>query len=871
MLQRINSIENVGQYENFTSAINLENNVELFGFNGAGKSTLSDIFYSLAREGKEDGILRRKTLQKEGEDSDKEIKIEIESDSGDLYVFSGTEWSKRPENLFVFNAQYIEDHVFVSKKMEGNYATIGMGKEGTSLLRQKEKLLTENTLLISEINEKIANLSKADLKIKDFSATKVTEKTTTKKLEKIAEFQLYPVGDEAKIYDRIKESQKYSVEEKALEGCKEEYELIRNIELLCVGEVFKKIKRVPRISSKEIANYLSQTLTTADIQWAVRGYKNQKDKNKCPMCGQSISDKKAIELFDKLGKYVSQNKGDYVNAFSKELYNLASKIQTINISERIVVFCNIVNELDSAKLLLKKDSNRLEKGLKWTDDHTKLIDSVIKKIIEKAENPYIDITISKDEDDALRLLNAVIKNIIILGDILDDAEERLQKRISRTISVDEMGKIYKLSYDASGIYRSDAEIIKGNASKLLKNQEKISEKNIKIDDCYNQSRLNKVNEFLKKLNTHLKIEVKNNRYYIRLKQYNPKALEGLKDTIFSEGECRAIAFAYFLSEILDADQPSNNKIVVIDDPISSMDHSRQSIVSHQVADIMNDHDCQVILMSHDISFLERVESYLDSRTSSQKLEIRSEKSDFIPFNISDYLTDDETVYESFIRAAESSTAEIDKIIAFMSMRPYAYVKKASATDYMKIESASTYFAHTLYCKSNRISFKPSNYCNFKLKQYIRKVMRVTKNKFDVNSIAGSYNFLGFDFVKLTDLYTSVPLDSIDNMRRKMLLMRPLLEACMFQFSSKGKFDAEHNGKNFNNTIRANSSNLERKKMCIELKELYDATKKYHHGADGGSLLGISWINPNEVEYFDEVIMSIVNKIQDNNMVRTIVA
>ncbi len=137
--------------------------------------------------------------------------------------------------------------------------------------------------------------------------------------------------------------------------------------------------------------------------------------------------------------------------------------------------------------------------------------------------------------------------------------------------------------------------------------------------------------------------MKNNRYYIRLKQYNPKALEGLKDTIFSEGESKAIAFAYFLAEILDADKPSNDKIVVIDDPISSMDHSRQSIVSHQVADIMNDHDCQVILMSHDISFLERVESYLDSSTSSQKLEIRAEKRDFIPFNISDYLTDDETV------------------------------------------------------------------------------------------------------------------------------------------------------------------------------------------------------------------------------------
>ncbi len=163
MLQRIKSIENVGQYETFTSTINLENNVELFGFNGAGKSTLSDIFYSLAREGKEDGIIRRKTLQKAGEDDEKDIKIEIESDAGDLYTFSGLKWSSRPNNMFVFNAQYIDEHVFVSRKLEGNYATIGMGKEGTLLLKQRDKLLAENVSLISEINDKIANLSKADL------------------------------------------------------------------------------------------------------------------------------------------------------------------------------------------------------------------------------------------------------------------------------------------------------------------------------------------------------------------------------------------------------------------------------------------------------------------------------------------------------------------------------------------------------------------------------------------------------------------------------------------------------------------------------------------------------------------------------------
>ena len=871
MIRRISTIENVGQYESFKSEIDLENNVALFGFNGAGKSTLSDILYSLANEGKDDCIIKRRTLNREGEVVEKRIKVEIGTDSGESYTFSENGWSSRPKNMYVYNGQYIDEHVFVSKRLDGNVATIGMGADGTRLLKQREQFCDENALLLSSINEGISNLAKADLKIKDFTASKITEKTTLKKLEKIANYALYPVGEENKILSKIKDSQKYAVEETTIEWCREKYESIENVDQFDISEVFKKIKRVPRVSSKEIANFLSQTLTTADIQWAVRGYKNQKDKDKCPMCGQVISDKRAVELFTKLGKYVSQNRGNYVTTFSKELHDLASKIQNVGISDRIDVFVQIVQNLDKANLLLRRDSNKFEKGLKWTSDHTKTIDSIIGKIIEKAENPYVEIIISEDEDNALRLLNAVIKNIKVLGEILNDAEVRLRKRIDKSISLDDMGKLYKLSYDASGIYRGYAETIKSSASKYIRNLEKIQELNIKIDDCYNQSRLNQVNDFLQKLNTHLRIEVKNNRYFIRLKKYIPKELDNPRDMLFSEGESKAIAFAYFLAEISSIENPERDRIIIIDDPISSMDHSRQSITSHQVADMMNNPEWQVLLMTHDISFLERVESYLDNKSFSQKLELRAEKSDFLPFEISDYLTDDETVYKNFIKAAEDSSNEIDRIIALMSMRPFAYVKKVADVDYMRIEKASTYFSHTLYCKSNRISYKSSNYNNVRIKQYIRKINRSTKSHFDVEAIAENYAFPGFDFNYLMNLYTSLPLDCIGNMRKKMLLMRPLIEACVFQFSSKNKFDAEHIGKMISSTIRANSSDKVRRKMCVELKELYDATKKYHHGADGGSLLGISWINPNEVEYFDKIIMSIVNEIRDNHMVRTIVA
>ncbi|WP_044915627.1 AAA family ATPase [Butyrivibrio sp. WCE2006] len=874
MIRRIAKIENVGQYENFTSNVVFTKNVAVFGFNGAGKSTLSDVLYSLANEGRENSIIRRRTLKKDGETADKNITVHIEDDNGSVFSFAESEWDNRPNNMHVFNNQYIDEHVFVSKQLEGNVATVGMGREGAKYLKERDLLLAENETHLKTVNEKISFLSKADIKIKDFSSSKITEKNANKRMEKLVGFKMYPVGEEAQIYARIKANQKYTGEINLLNQCKDNYDLIKAVEPLNTSVVLKKINRVPRVSSKEIASFLAETLTNADIQWAVRGYRNQKDKKFCPMCGQSIREKRAVDLFNKLGKYISQDKGEYVAAFSRELYDLASQLQNIRTVERIEVFNQIIADLDSAKLLLKKDSNRLAKGLSWTTGHTEKLNEIIEKIRIKAENPYIDITLSNDEKETLTLLNGVIKNIKVLEEILQDAKDRLDRKVDRSISIDEMGKLYELSYGASGSYRNEANIMKNVASRYLKNLDRIAELAVLIDDCYNQSRLNEVNDFLKRLNTHLRIEVKDKKYYIRLKNFQPKESAGLKDTIFSEGESKAIAFAYFLAEVNDKEDLSNGKIIVIDDPISSMDHSRKSIISHQVSDMMNNQDWQVILLTHDISFLERVQSYVKCNNPMLNLELRSNREEFLMLNIDDYLTDDEKVYEGFIKAAETSQDEIDKIIALMSMRPYAYVKKVPDAAFEKIMEASTFYSHTLYSKNKRLSFKASNYNNRKIRAYIRKINSATRksnDKFDIEAIAGDYAFTGFDFEKLANLYKSLPLDSIDNMRKKMLLMRPLIEASLFQFSAKSKFDPENMGVMFNSAIRSNSSNNERKAICIQLKELYDSTKKYHHGAYGGSLLGISWINPSEVEYYDEVLLSIVNKIENESLVRAIVA
>lgn len=868
MISLIKSIRNVGKYEMFCGSEQFEKNTIIFGFNGAGKSTLSDIFYSLMSKEKERMITRRRTLNRPNEHGEKEMEIILCDENGNDIVFSGETWNTIPKNMYVFNKYYIEDHVFVSKHLQGDAVPIGMGAEGTKCMRQKELLLDANKELLNQINADITLLGNAGLKIKDFTNQRVTEKTKVKRLESMAAFTLYSLTDKKIIEDKIKSNIKYTKEFADIEQCEKEYQQIRGIEQIDKSMLMKNVKKILRISSKEIINFLSESLTVVDIRWAVSGYKNQKSSDVCPMCGQTIRDKRAMALFNKLGKYISQRKEDYVREFSSKLYLLVGQLQMINLSKRVEIFNGIIQLLNSNGLLLKKDTDRLKKGLLWNEQKDDTLQEVIKKIYSKAENPYIKIFFSEEEVQCISLINQVIKNIYILEDIISHAKERLEKKIDRKISMDDMSALFELSY---GTNRCVAERIKVNTKTYLANQKKMVELDEQIDDCYNQIQLDKINGYLAKLNTHINLEVKHSRYYIRLKDFETKEYEKGKELLFSEGEERAVAFAYYLSEINSTRNLGEENIIIVDDPICSMDLNRKSIISHQISEMMKNPLWQVIVMTHDISFVERVESFLIRGVFCKKLELRSEKDDFLTLNIKDYLTDDEHVYEELIQDAETCNDELTRIIALMSLRPYAYVKKVSDKDYEMIQEQSTYFSHTLYSRKRGIEFKREDYDNESLKEYVDKVAGLTRTSFDSNKIVSCYSFGGFDFNTISAMYSNIILDSMKNARKKVLLMRPLIEACFFQLSTREKFDPENIGSMYARTTRANKNDPEKYSMCKQLQEIYDSSKKYHHGADEGSLLGISWINPSEVEYYDQIMSKILLNIQTNCTIKTLTA
>ncbi len=188
---------------------------------------------------------------------------------------------------------------------------------GTRCMKQRELLLDANKEFINQINTDIGLLGNAGLKIKDFSNQKVTEKTKQKRFETMAGLTLYSLSEKKMIEDKIKCNTKYTKELADIEQCEKLYQQIRGIEQIDKSMLMKTVKKTLRVSSKEIAQFLSQTLTETDIRWAVAGYRNQKMIISARCVDKPLAIKRAVRLFNKLGKYVSQHKDDYARVLHK--------------------------------------------------------------------------------------------------------------------------------------------------------------------------------------------------------------------------------------------------------------------------------------------------------------------------------------------------------------------------------------------------------------------------------------------------------------------------------------------------------------------------------------------------------------------------
>lgn len=863
MITSIMEMHNLGRYEDYSKGQSISKQQIIFGFNGSGKSTLSDLFYSLST-GKTISEERR-TLDKISGEKAGEISVKLGTEIEDEHLeYNQSDNWNRVVEACTFNEQYIKDYVFVNREYNQDMASVTIGSESVKLVNEKNNYINQRNEDILIINTLISNNKDicGDLGL---GKTKVKE-DSFKRLETIKNLKLYSLSSKDQIKEEMNNSVEMSSEVKNISECLNEISTVNIRDLyISVTDLRKIFETVPTVRNSEINDHMKKYMKKDNVKWIVSGLYNQKDKEVCPYCGQKIETTEAKRFINELEKFVATK----MQIKAKNLIEDAKKEVLLfdeqMISNGIQEYINILDVTQSKAIFSRTLQQKFEIEQLWDEESVAHLKGIANKLWNKVENPYQVIKLSKEELECIGLINRVAKKIGTLEKALQEKYNKIYDKVKQEKQMKQKEALFISSFGENRERYIEASKA---AEQVLKLNNKIIETSKKLDDAFDRVKLKKINELLRALNIKFTLEIEGRQYYIKLKDYVPQKYDKERTKICSEGEKRILAFAYFLSEL---EEKQSEKIVVIDDPITSLDLSRKSVIAYKISEMYANNIDQVIVMTHDISFVEQILEFSGQiKDQISLLELKNNKDIFSPLNIKEYLMSDEMIYKSFIEKGSCNESECDRIIGLMSLRPYTSIVNPNC--YAQIEKESTYFAHTVYSHNSKrnIVYDVKMYNCVGLRKYVSDVIQATNLVIEEDKIIpDGYIFDGFEYEKVRTMFLELNLDTLADARRKAMILRIALEACLFQLTTKAKFDPERIGSEYKKVIGSCSG--EKKKIAKNLKELYDLSKKYHHGADEGSTLGLSWINPDELELFDRELKDIFLWIDEHCVIKSIAA
>jgi wobble nucleotide-excising tRNase len=642
MINKINQIKKFGCFDHFEwndlkpfSPTNI-----LYGYNGSGKTTLSNLFYLFSAECK-----NKNELAKEYLINDSEFQIQIEND-----IFSEKNFDAYNNSpIYVFNTRFISDHIFDgSKSNMSSFSSesAGITNEKIDKIDEKIKILvSRNNQLINWKNrltqklENIWNIQKRDFNSKitgkrltdspvitDISSNNINEEKD--KLEK-----LYNDSDKINKIEILVETLSL-IKGKAhnLSICEIEKDNLK--QLLDIPVNVNSIEKI-KSHIKEVFDNFSDKNTDVN-KWFIDGnslLKNNKENDilTCPLC-QSNIEKVIEELISGYDSHFNEN----IKELFRQLEDYENTLR--NIPAQFQEQRMLLNDLG---VLLAQFDSSVQNKIPENKENLKSNIKKIKKIInDKRISPNASINIP----DAL-FIDIVDFNsaIIKIKKEINDCIEVLGKEIDVLTKKDVIGEIKKKAKEISiAEYNDKSNSIFPNSNKtngeiakkinaLIKETEKIKN-NLYIERDDEVSKLDAETKFVNIYLAYLGIskfviqKEKNKDTDNIVITYKAGTKKRSLNCSLSEGEKTALAFAYFLSKIrvekIEKTCSIDNAIIVIDDPISSLDENRLYHTANLIDSFFHYNDLangkmpkQTFVFSHNIIFLKYITNIFHANSS----------------------------------------------------------------------------------------------------------------------------------------------------------------------------------------------------------------------------------------------------------------
>lgn len=538
----------------------------------------------------------------------------------------------------VYNEDFVRNNFYEPENLKGIY-TIGEGakdiEEQINLKRKDQESLNDK---INELNstktQKEQERTKQWDDFKDMCWNKLYQKYQN-------DFDAIFIGyknSKQNLADKILQEVNNQSSLKNLNELKERYNLLYKEEPIILSllpnissEIIESLKNLEnrdilkqKIIGKEDVDISKMIHKLQNHDWVRQGkifYEHNYDETRetyiCPFCQQPTSD----VFKKKLESYFDETYENQVN----ELKNLINEYEAI--AKKIYDFFNSITSIQGNKYLEQKRENI--KNFKNT------IDSKIqnKKLVlrDKEQNPSREIEINSIVD-TLDELNNIINSI--------NKEIANHNSIVKNISNERDNltpEIWNFFYNEIKTEIDNYTKNNNNIEKVIKNiAAKIEEKQKSIETIYKEiskleSQIKSVRPTIEAINKILdsfgfkgfRLQLCNDgKHYEIIRDSGELA----KNTL-SEGERNFIVFLYFYHLVQGVLNPEENindeKVVVLDDPVSSFDSDVLFIVSTLIKDILrnirkNESNIkQVFILTHNVFFFKEV-SFISSRELQSK-------------------------------------------------------------------------------------------------------------------------------------------------------------------------------------------------------------------------------------------------------------
>jgi wobble nucleotide-excising tRNase len=537
----------------------------------------------------------------------------------DDYVDCSLEWRISPIETLVYNKNFVDTSFGQSQEIQGIFT---LGKEE----KESQTFIDDSKKEIESLKKQIEGLNQ--------SIDKQKEKLQEKKIDTIAKAWSIKVkfeedfkpaftgfmGSGEAFFNKCIAEHKNSSDLLSEEAIKDKCTKVFNSDLKSYDEI--KPLDYSELSTKEESEILStKIIGKEDVQigelikkldnsdWVKDGVDYlQTTEDTCPFCQQGIETELRVEIesfFDETYEENKQKLNDFIDSYSSYVSELIEKLESVSkLDIPILNFTELSNKIELLQEVYKNNLSSLSKKQKTPSVPISL--ETINPSVKSAAD-LIEAYIAEIKSN-----NSTVKNI--------SAEKtKLKSEIWRFV-VNELTLDLKSYFDTKEKVEKAIEGIEKTKKEKSDKQIELSTQ-VKIKEAEVTSVLPTVNEINKILVlfgfTNFKLDEAEKKGFYKIVREDGSDVE----KTLSEGEYTFVTFLYFYHLLKGSTNESglaSDKVVVIDDPISSLDSNILFVVSNLIKSIVEDVKNgrnglkQIFILTHNVYFYKEV-TFLGSR------------------------------------------------------------------------------------------------------------------------------------------------------------------------------------------------------------------------------------------------------------------